>query len=140
MSKRVILVVLAFLPAWGGCASRQDSGIRIGDPGIRNHNDLSLWVANSGDSFYPESERPRLSNIEVWVAGSKCDARANIVVFNSKLGWSERADFSVPESATSAQVRAQVTSGKRLYLVTQNWEKRAERWTVENHSIQPASN
>ena len=139
MPRKTLPIVAILLPVLGVCGCRQDRGIRTGDPGICSHDALSLWVANAGDSSYPESARPRLSNVEVWVDGAKSDAEAKIVVFCCKLGWSERADFSVPETARSGQVRAHVTSGKRRYLVTQNWAKQPEGWTVESDSIQPAS-
>ncbi len=139
MSGKGILIVAVFLPVLGACGSRPICGIRTGNPGICSHDDLSLWVANAGDSSYPKSERPRLSDVVVWVDGVECDVEIDIVVFNSKLGWSEKACFSVPEIAKSSQVQAHVTSGKRSYLVTQDWVKRAEGWAVENDSIKSAS-
>ncbi len=121
------------------CGCRQDRGIRTGNPGIRSHDALSLWVAKAGDSFYSESERPRLSNVEIWVDGVKSDSEAKIVVFNSKLGWSESAEFSVPDTAEFAEVRAHVISCQRRYVVTQVWGKQREGWTVKKTSIQPMS-
>jgi hypothetical protein len=145
MLKKMIIVIAILLLAICVYVCCQIQELRVGAVGQCSHDALSLWAAN-GASF--KWQRPRVSKVEVWVDGARSDAEVKIVAFDSKLGWSEAANFSVPESANSAQVRAHVSSGFRRYLVTQTWVKhpdepkgpyRPREWTVENVSIQPAS-